>query len=77
VTESINRTQIRHDTLRAVDAGMVTILVYLALRSGATRAVDLFEERGYVDRGTGTRSLTDAGRTLLAEWDQARAGGAR
>lgn len=77
---TINRTKIRHDVLRAVDAGLVSLLVYLALRPGATRAVDLFEQKGYVDRvATGTRWLTPAGRVLLTEWDAAvaaKSGGA-
>lgn len=71
MSEAINRTKIRHDTLRAVEAGLITMLVYLALRPGATRAVDLFEERGYVDRTTGNRTLTAEGRHLLNEWDRA------
>lgn len=71
--ETPNQTRIRHDVLRSVDAGLITALVYLALRPGAVRALELFERLGYVDRGTGTRRLTDKGKALLAQWEVVRA----
>lgn len=68
-----NRTDLRHQTLKAVAAGEVTILTSLFFKPGATRALDLFRDQGFVDGnvpGGKPYGLTADGETLLSQWDE-------
>lgn len=72
-----NRTVLRHQALKAIDSGEMTMFRYLSLTPASIRTLNFLEEAGLIEAGQrGTyRQLTSAGTELLHVWnDQVRFG---